>query len=541
VTLGDLRDRRSTRGLLALVAQLPVRLRSWLLTIILPGLTASLALASGPVLWHPASNLSSSQGRSTHATLVRDPATGDLFSVWMDEGVAERPEIMGRRWDSTYETWFPTLYWQAENLSLSEWHDGGPMVHFDLQGHGVLLWTRRYSAFQGAPADGTDLMWRSWDGVSWSDEQVLFHSDSYLPSSFGYGLIPVETPDSLLLFITWATNYRTTEYNNGIWSELSPWIQLEVELAHVTRDELGVLHAAAYGDNSSDWGFDPWFYDGYYLANDGTGWTVPVNLSSTDGVVRDLGLVLDRDGRLHFLWSDSDSPYSSESLKSAIWERVFNGATWTANAEVTNYNPDQAINGFALTTDVTSTLHLAWSEGLMRDGTHTELGIYYQTGDGSNWGPEVEEVHISSPDSRYPVLITGDEQTFVTWQEGAAPDRDVFFSRRVVAGPCQGLSEATISGPTAGSVGESFIFTATSHPLTATWPVTYTWLATEQSQVIHSGGFIDAIGFLWHEPGVKAINVTAENCGGRVFATYAIDVGALKSTYLPLIWKERTP
>jgi hypothetical protein len=380
-------------------------------------------------------------------------------------------------------------------------------------------------------------MWRSWDGASWSGEQVLFHTDFYLPSSFGYGLIPVETPGSLQLFITWEQQYRTTEYHNGTWSELTPWSQLDVSLIHAVMDESGLLHAAAYGENSSQFGYDPWFHDGYYLTYDGTEWTVPVNLSSTDGVVRDLGLAFDQEGILHFLWSDPNSPYSSESTKSAIWERKYDGNNWTANAEVTAYNPDQAINGFSLTTDVSATLHLAWSEGQWEDGIHTNLGIYYQRGDGLSWNPE-QEVHTSPAESRYPVLVAGKAGAFVVWQEGPISERQVFFSEQAATGPCHSLSSASITGSTGSSIGKSEIFTATTHPLTASWPVTYTWQTSDHAEAIHVSGFLDMVELAWDLPGAKTITVTAENCGGIVSATQTLHVGSTSYSFLPLILRQ---
>ena len=531
------REKGSTRDAPVHSVRLSLKALSLLLTAIATALMTSLVLASEATIWSTASNLSDSPGRSTYATLVRDPATGDLFSAWMDEGVAELPEIMGRRWDWDHKTWFPTLYWQAENLSRSKWHDGGPTLYFDQQGRGLLLWTRRYSASQGAAADGTDLLWRSWNGASWSDEQVLLHTDSYLPSSYGYGLIPVETPDSLLVFITWGQDYRTTEYRNGSWSELTPWSRLEVELAQVVRDESGSLHAAAYGKNSSQLGFDAWFYDGYYLAHDGTDWTTPLNLSSTDGVARDIDLAFDLDGKLHFLWSDPDSLYSSESDKSAIWERVYDGENWTANAEVTAYQPEQAIDSFSLITDVSATLHLAWSEGLWVAGTHTDLGIYYQTGDGLSWDSG-QEVHTSPAASRYPTVAVGEAEAFIIWQEGPVSEGDVYFSHQATTGPCESLTSVGITGPTASSVDEPKVFTASSLPLTDSWPVTYTWQATQQPAMLHSGGFIAMVDFSWNLTGTKTITVTAENCGGTASATHTIEVKALERVFLPLITKE---
>ncbi len=236
------------------------------------------------------------------------------------------------------------------------------------------------------------------------------------------------------MFVVWEKSYLTTEYRGGAWTAPSPWTALDVRLAQVIRDDTGVFHAVAYGENSSQAGFDLAFQDGYYLSYDGLSWTTPVNLSSTDGVVRDLGLAFDGQGRLHFLWSDPDSPYSSESLKSAIWERVYEDGSWTPNTEVTAYNPNQAINGFSLAADENGTLHLAWSEGIWVGGVHTDLNIYYQTGDGTAWGPE-EMVYTSPWESRYPVLAVGNDGPALIWHEGPSPERDVYFSWRASPAP----------------------------------------------------------------------------------------------------------
>ena len=178
----------------------------WLLLFATALLTSSLANRShavAPSFWSPPLNLSAIPGRSFQTATTRDPTSGDLFVVWTDDGVADREEILGRRWHQTQQKWLP-----LENLSHSEsWQrDGGPALAFDNQGQGLLLWTRTYAASQGAPSDGYDLLWRKWDGSAWSPEAALLHGDSYLPGSPGtFGLIPVVMPDSILLFITWST------------------------------------------------------------------------------------------------------------------------------------------------------------------------------------------------------------------------------------------------------------------------------------------------------------------------------------------------
>jgi hypothetical protein len=405
------------------------------LAFILVVAVAGLVLALGPAFWTPAANLSDLPGRSTLPALARDPATGDVWVVWtvLGSDVTTRDEILGRRCDRAARSWLPALSLPAENLSGSEWADQGPAIFYDSQGYGHLLWTRRMAASQGAPADATDLMERTWDGVSWSPEAVLLHSDSYFPGD--YGLIPVETPDAVLLFaMPPDKGYRMAVFQDGNWSEFTPWAYLGVSLAQIVRDGTGVLHAAAFGANSSQSGYDGWFRDAYYLTYDGANWSTPLNLSSTDGVADSAGLAFDAQGRLHFLWSDPDSLDSSESLKSAIWERVYEGGSWTPNTEVTTYNDGQAINGFALAADVTGPLHLAWSEGITAGPAHTGLDIYYQIGDGATWGP-AEVVYTSAAASRYPVLAAERGGPALAWQEILSPTEEIYFSQKISPPP----------------------------------------------------------------------------------------------------------
>ena len=401
---------------------------------VIAALILCLTLLSGPAVakdpssqdgWSRPENLSSSPTRSRWAELANDPTSGDLMVVW-EEGPFPEEEILGRRWLKASNAWTP-----AENLTSSAWMDKAPALLFDPNGNGHLLWTRRYAAMWGAPEDGTDLMWRRWDGAAWSEEEVLLHIDSLLPGS--YGLVLSETPDSVLLFVVWDGGYRQAEYRDGAWSELAPWdYSLGVSLVRLLVDGNGIWHAAGYGLNDNP--LEPWFYDAYYVNYDGTNWTTPLNLSLDDGVTNDVGLALDDQGRLHFLWSDPKYSASSDSQKSVIWERIYTGSGWTPNAEVTQFNENQAIDGFYVTTDVTGTLHLAWSEGLIVDGTHTGLDIYYQSGDGTAWGQE-DLVYRSSASSQHPALALSAQDPTIVWHEALSTAEDVFFSRQVEPGP----------------------------------------------------------------------------------------------------------
>jgi hypothetical protein len=515
-----------------------------IITLALGGAAAGLTqAASQGMSWSPPVQLSSSDGPAQWATLARDPASGDLFVAWEDHGTAERKEILGRRWDRTSETWM-----EIQNLSGSEWQDGSPTLIFDRQGTGLLLWTRRYAASQGAPADGTDLMWRFWDGEGWSDEQVLMHTDGFMPGN--WGLIPTQTPDAILLTITWLSQYRWTRFQDGGWSLLTPWDTLgftnpdvNPRLTQIQVDGEGLLHAAAFGENSSQNGWDYLYYDAYYLTYNGLDWSRPLNLSSTYGVADTVSMAFDRQGRLHFLWSDPDPIFSSESDISAIYERVYDGGTWTPNAQVTSYNDAQAISEFSLTTDVSDTLHLAWSEGFVFGFGHIDLDIYYQSGDGSAWSPE-EQVYTSTADSRYPVLFADSEAASLVWEEGPLHEQDLYFSRKATVPPdlCRGLTDVHITGAITGVVGLPHTFTAWAKPPTATLTITYTWKADEQTPILQTGGHVNLVDWTWETTGTKAITVTAENCDGTVTSTHAISIEAqrYRYAYLPLIIKGDT-
>jgi hypothetical protein len=397
--------------------------------LLLIALLGSAAAALNVGQWLPVQNLSSSPGRSRTVQLARDPVIQTIHAVWVDEGPGNE-EILARHRDPGDGNWMP-----VENLSQFEWLDSGPALLFDREGRGHLLWTRRYAMAFGAPEDGSDLMYRQWSDGGWQPEAVLDHNPSITPGP--YGLVLAEKSDRVVLFVVWNGGYRYAEFQDGIWSTLTPWdYSLGVNLARAIVDEQGALHAGAYGPNSSWFGYDPYFYDAYYLFHDGTGWTEPLNLSSTRGVANDLDLAFDALGRVHFIWADPDNPYSSESDKSAIWERVLDGGIWSPNAEITTDNVDQTILDADLVAapSPSGTLHLAWSEGLLIGGAATGVDIYHQAGDSSSWSGE-EKVYTSTLMSRnLSLLVNQQGDAYLAWEEGEpiSATQEIFFTYQVV-------------------------------------------------------------------------------------------------------------
>ncbi|RMF29263.1 MAG: hypothetical protein D6759_14230, partial [Chloroflexi bacterium] len=101
------------------------------------------------------------------------------------------------------------------------------------------------------------------------------------------------------------------------------------------------------------------------------------------------------------------------------------------------------------------------------------------------------------------------------------------------------LAEIAVTGPAMGISGTAYAFAAAVGPPTATLPITYTWQATGQSPVVHSGaGLSDAVAFTWYVTGTQQITVTAQNCGSLISQARSITIIHEHRTYLPLVLRQ---
>jgi endonuclease/exonuclease/phosphatase family metal-dependent hydrolase len=85
----------------------------------------------------------------------------------------------------------------------------------------------------------------------------------------------------------------------------------------------------------------------------------------------------------------------------------------------------------------------------------------------------------------------------------------------------------TLTGPNTGEVNTTYTFTATVTPISTTLPITYTWMADNQTtmtQVVT--GTMDSVAYAWVTSGVQMITVTAANNAGMVMATHVITISA---------------
>lgn len=72
------------------------------------------------------------------------------------------------------------------------------------------------------------------------------------------------------------------------------------------------------------------------------------------------------------------------------------------------------------------------------------------------------------------------------------------------------LSGVTVSGPASGIIGEFYTFSAEVSPDNAATPITYTWQADDQPELI-SSPLASTQGFTWEVTGTKTITLTADN------------------------------
>ncbi len=78
-------------------------------------------------------------------------------------------------------------------------------------------------------------------------------------------------------------------------------------------------------------------------------------------------------------------------------------------------------------------------------------------------------------------------------------------------------------------------FTAAASPVNATLPITYTWQATGQPPVTHTGGLSDTASFTWSVTGTQVLTVTASNTGGMATATHLITISQTPVLSGPLL------
>lgn len=350
--------------------------------------------------------------------LLYDSQTGDVHVFWCDN-LSGTTAIAYRRWIAESQMWTPT-----QNLSSSPWSSLSPSACLEADGTMHLVWCQIYAASEGAPADGTDILYRRYERGYWSEAQVIHHDPFYLTG--GYQLVLLKAQDRLYAFASHGLASSYMYQQDGMWTDMAPWdYRISVYTGAVEGD---TIHLAGFGLNSSQWMYDRYFVDAYYTRFDGQNFSEPVNISSVDGVAQDVALAIDGSGQVHLVWTDTGSPFSSESQGSALYERVWAGGEWGPNLPISTPNPNQAVRDVELVSDEAGGLHLAWSEGLLEQMRAIAVNLHYAHNDGRGWGSE--EVILPSETSRENLALDATaSEVYLTWMEGETPpEQALYFS-----------------------------------------------------------------------------------------------------------------
>jgi len=129
-------------------------------------------------------------------------------------------------------------------------------------------------------------------------------------------------------------------------------------------------------------------------------------------------------------------------------------------------------------------------------------------------------------DARYNYWGTSDDATIQTliydWFDDGT--KSIVDYAPILTAPYTSLQSVSLTGPITGVLNTAQAFTATVMPITTTLPITYTWQATGQTPITHTGATTSTVAFTWSISGTKIISVTATNGGGTAIATHAIAI-----------------
>ncbi|MDO9066247.1 MAG: hypothetical protein Q7U96_04090, partial [Chloroflexota bacterium] len=148
------------------------------------------------------------------------------------------------------------------------------------------------------------------------------------------------------------------------------------------------------------------------------------------------------------------------------------------------------------------------------------------------------------------VTVTGDASTITNtaWLWGtetgpAAAITSVVTNTVYTAAPLT----VTISGPSAGTIGEASLFTATTN-VTASFPITFVWSISSTEIITHAVLYrlTDTVTYKWADSGSNAITTTVANAAGSVTNSITTTIALIPSglvasrprdahIYLPLV------
>ncbi|MFB3907339.1 MAG: hypothetical protein ACE15D_02950 [Candidatus Eisenbacteria bacterium] len=160
----------------------------------------------------------------------------------------------------------------------------------------------------------------------------------------------------------------------------------------------------------------------FYRSGHGDDWDPVVQLSDSDGTSYP-AVAVDREGRVHVVWSDWASGMDG------IFYRRFESGEWTPIERINDYNGRTADHP-RLAADPDGTVHLVWQQGDFYPPP-TFSNIYYSHWDGAVWSPQepLTEGIDSAQEPAIAVAPNGD--VHVLWQDNESGADQVYHRQRV--------------------------------------------------------------------------------------------------------------
>ena len=84
--------------------------------------------------------------------------------------------------------------------------------------------------------------------------------------------------------------------------------------------------------------------------------------------------------------------------------------------------------------------------------------------------------------------------------------------------------EVTLTGPAGGPTHTGLTFSAAASPDQASLPLTYTWQASGQAPLVHTGGLTDTASFTWPAAGEQVVELTVSNAAGAASARHRLSL-----------------
>lgn len=264
----------------------------------------------------------------------------------------------------------------------------------------------------------------------------------------------------------------------------------------------------------------------YHVRNDGSGWTLPINVSHTSGVSTQPALAIDSVGTLHATWSDNVPGYW------VVYSASWSGGYWTSNPV-----PNARGEAPAIAAAPDGRLYFAWQHQVpTADNPTGFFDIFLSEKHSGSWSMPLDVSDRPGVDSLGANMVgTPDGLAQVVWRENGNEVRYAYGRGSYWPPPSKLAVAATLArGPRIIAEASSLLHvvwdeadavkTTSSMPAPAAWPAPQT-IASE------TGNLTDASPTLSSDGDLIVSWVLATGMG-----SYGVFEGRQGSSRVPRMW-----